>query len=92
LPVSATVHPPDLRVFAALAANPLMWVSFRMSTDGRTGVGGGVGDTEGGDVDAEGGDTATADDSDGAGVDTEPDAEARGGLNDDVCEDAAAGL
>jgi len=32
LPVEGTVQPPDVNVFSAFAAKPLMWVSFRMST------------------------------------------------------------
>jgi hypothetical protein len=32
LPVEGTVQPPDVNVFSAFAAKPLMWVSLRMST------------------------------------------------------------
>ena len=32
MPVEGTVQPPDVNVFSAFAAKPLMWVSFRMST------------------------------------------------------------
>jgi hypothetical protein len=74
-----------------------MWVSLRMSTDGRATEADvlGAGETAAGDVDATGGlDTMTGADSEGAGGDTETDAlgEPVGGLKDEVWDDAEAGV
>ena len=42
MPVDGTVQPPDVSVFSALAARPLMCVSFKMSTGSLTAGAGGV--------------------------------------------------